>query len=730
MNLVMKSFRDWRLRSKLLVGSAALVIGVTLATLAAFSFALGNLRQAIPEQRAILNLSTRSFDYLSEIRQFALAPESGARLQLGDIEAELVQLMEEYEVTRPAQVLAGETPADEIRHRIEGLLALGRQVIVLEDSLSDILERVEVVEREGREADEPLPAAAALSNLRYDYLSELREYLLDPTESTLAEIEEIESGIDRLSAAAELDRSAAATAAPRDRTRAIVDIGRSAIDLRQEMQGRIERLEDAEQSLIDKLHRAADEARSEVEQASQVLLWSVFGTGLFGLTLAAFLAFRIADGVSRPVRILDDASRRFVAGELATRVRVESADELGDLARSFNRLAEETQLLISELRRSKAYNESIVSSVPLGLVAVDEGGRITSANPVFGRRWSAPDLVGSRLSRLIPALEPAIDSVLSGEHQDLDVEIRREAADGAGDGEIFEVSVVEIRAGESGDRLDQPADGAGALVVFEDVTESRGLTTQLEQNLEDLKRTQAQLVQSGKLAAVGELAAGVAHELNNPLSVVLTYSILLEEKLGRASQELREQLPKFEERLEMIKVSAERCKSIVDNLLLFSRQEAEDSALVDLPALLRKTLDLVASQLRHRKVRAHLDIEAGLPPIRGIFNQLQQVVINLAVNSMQAMETGGDLTITARRHESDCELIVADTGKGIPQEHLGRVFDPFFTTKPAGEGTGLGLSIIYGIIRQHGGDIAVESVLGQGATFRIRLPLADLEKTG
>ncbi len=153
-------------------------------------------------------------------------------------------------------------------------------------------------------------------------------------------------------------------------------------------------------------------------------------------------------------------------------------------------------------------------------------------------------------------------------------------------------------------------------MIFEDVTESRRLLHELEQRLADLGDTQTQLVQSGKMAAVGELAAEVAHELNNPLSVVLTYSVLLQEKLARASEEARGQLAGFDERLELMKTSSERCKTIVDNLLAFSRQDETEISEVDAGDLVAKTFDLIGSQLRRRQIAVNLEVEEGMPPLR------------------------------------------------------------------------------------------------------------------
>jgi two-component system NtrC family sensor kinase len=240
-----------------------------------------------------------------------------------------------------------------------------------------------------------------------------------------------------------------------------------------------------------------------------------------------------------------------------------------------------------------------------------------------------------------------------------------------------------------------------------------------------LRQTQAQLVQSGRLASIGELAAGVAHEINNPLSVVLTYALLIGEKIDAMPGDLRERLAGFRGQLDRITTGAERCKAIADNLLAFSRESEGELLPIALGEIVDRSLDLLRTRLAKAKVVTVCEVPAGLR-IRGQPGPLQQVITNLALNAIQAMEGGGGLTLRGRGPSEDgfAELEISDTGPGIAPEHLDKIFDPFFTTKPLGQGTGLGLSIVYGIVSKHGGGISVESEPGRGATFRVRLPVA------
>lgn len=238
----------------------------------------------------------------------------------------------------------------------------------------------------------------------------------------------------------------------------------------------------------------------------------------------------------------------------------------------------------------------------------------------------------------------------------------------------------------------------------------------------ELQQTQSKLIQSGKLAAVGELAAGVAHEINNPLSAVLTYSVLLRQQVEGLPSDVQTKLDDFPRKLSLIKEGADRCKAISDNLLAFSRQSSAEMHEVRLQAILQKTLNMIGSRLKATMIKVKLDLPGDLV-VWGNESELQQVFTNVAINGAQSMIDGGMLSIHARRDgPQQVEITVSDTGKGIPAEDLDKIFDPFFTTKPQGGGTGLGLSIVHGIVNKHRGHIWVESVVDKGTTVHISLP--------
>jgi len=232
-----------------------------------------------------------------------------------------------------------------------------------------------------------------------------------------------------------------------------------------------------------------------------------------------------------------------------------------------------------------------------------------------------------------------------------------------------------------------------------------------------------QMVETGKLAAIGELAAGIAHEINNPVAIMI-------EEAGWVSDLLEDEcndIPSANEinrALAQVATQGRRCKDITHKLLSFARQTDSRVTTVFLPALIREVVDISMQPARYAQVDFALDMSTDMKPVSASVTELQQVFLNLVNNSIQAMESvgGGTLSIVCRENDGQAEIIVADTGPGIPAANLNRIFDPFFTTKPVGKGSGLGLSICFGIIHQMGGDIDVDSTVGVGTRFTIRLP--------
>jgi signal transduction histidine kinase len=239
---------------------------------------------------------------------------------------------------------------------------------------------------------------------------------------------------------------------------------------------------------------------------------------------------------------------------------------------------------------------------------------------------------------------------------------------------------------------------------------------ELYEAMHELQETQEQLIQKEKLASVGQLAAGVAHEINNPLSSILLYADII-------CQEIPEQNAQQRQDLEMILKEATRCRTIVNDLLSFSRQNEVLAQPTDLNALLREIAQEVTIQERFRGVDIQTDLDPALPTIEADPFQLRQVFCNLMNNAADAMPGGGTLTLRTKRGPWSGFITAEaqDTGEGISEENMKKLFTPFFTTKPMGKGTGLGLAIIYGIVKMHRGQIGVESEVGKGTTFTLTL---------
>jgi two-component system NtrC family sensor kinase len=252
------------------------------------------------------------------------------------------------------------------------------------------------------------------------------------------------------------------------------------------------------------------------------------------------------------------------------------------------------------------------------------------------------------------------------------------------------------------------------------------LGEKVKERTEELRVAEAEVVRGEKLAAIGQLAAGIAHELNNPLTGVLTFTSLMRQKTPAGSQDAED--------LDLVIRETRRCASIIRRLLDFARDKPPEKTEVDLNELARETVRFVERSAALQQVEIVLDADPALPHLHADADLLKQVLMNILVNGQQAINGPGRITVQTRLHPAHklplrdaqpvAEIAITDTGCGIPDADLQRIFEPFYTSKEVGKGTGLGLSVSYGIIKAHGGEIVVESTVGTGSTFRVFLPLA------
>ncbi|MBI2931273.1 MAG: HAMP domain-containing protein [Planctomycetes bacterium] len=241
------------------------------------------------------------------------------------------------------------------------------------------------------------------------------------------------------------------------------------------------------------------------------------------------------------------------------------------------------------------------------------------------------------------------------------------------------------------------------------------LERRVDEKTRELKTAQMQIVRAEKLASVGRMAAGVAHELNNPLTGVLTFAHLLARKMPKESQDFAD--------LQVIINETNRCSKIIKDLLQFSREAQSDRKPERINNVIRQTLPLLEHQAEFQNIQIRLELDEALPPIVIDAAQIKQVLMNIIQNAAQAMPNGGALTIATSARAGSVAVRISDTGCGIPPENLEKIFDPFFTTKDPGKGTGLGLAVSLRLAENHGGTIDVASEVGKGSTFTIVLPL-------
>lgn len=290
-----------------------------------------------------------------------------------------------------------------------------------------------------------------------------------------------------------------------------------------------------------------------------------------------------------------------------------------------------------------------------------------------------------------------------------------------------------ILVSHSGDELGQLARSFDAMRerLRQAVEEINQFTQKLEfkvrERTQQLETAHRKLMQTDRLASLGQLSASVAHEINNPISGVLNLSMLMQ-RILRDDGIPPQRVPEFRRYLSQVARESTRVGRIVSDLLAFSRRSKPQRAETDLNGIIRSTVTLIAHRLRLTEVRLDLDLDPSLPPLWGDASQMQQVVLNLLMNAAEATQgrTGAAVTVRTRASGSEAMVVleVADNGEGITPENLNRIFDPFFTTKPEGKGVGLGLAVVYGIVQEHGGEISAASTAGQGATFTVAIPVA------
>ncbi len=486
-----------------------------------------------------------------------------------------------------------------------------------------------------------------------------------------------------------------------------------------------------------------------IRKAVTNIVGAVMGVTALAMGIGIVVALGLASFITRPLSELTEAARAVGGGDLERQVDIRTNDEIGQLGKIFNQMT-------ADLRKATELTATVTQNLMEGVMLLSKDFRILWANKKI-KEFSGleeKDIIGNFCYRVThgrkdPCQPPhdicPVNKLMETGKPTVELHIH---FDKEGNEHHVEVTVEAVR--------DEKGEIVQFIHVTRDVTEimkakkelekayeeikelNAGLEQKVEERTRALKQAQAQLVQSGKLAAIGELGAGVAHELNNPVGGILGYAQYLQEKINKPGFQ-GEDFKACKKYLGYIEKEAERCKTIVENLLKFSRRSPEKFEPLNINQVLEDTLAITAHQLMIKKIKLKKELAPHLNPVEGNANQLQQVFINLILNAQQAMAEGGELTIATRLKvksqklevkDEKClpetnfvEIVFRDTGCGIPPENLDKIFDPFFTTKMDWRGTGLGLSVSYEIVQHHKGRIEVESEVGKGTTFTISLPV-------
>lgn len=370
-----------------------------------------------------------------------------------------------------------------------------------------------------------------------------------------------------------------------------------------------------------------------------------------------------------------------------------------------SRLYRSLERKVEEYERLKEFSENIVESINVGILAADLEDRVESWNTQIERLTgiAREHAVGRTLAELFPGdLNQKFDEVRgdTGVHNIYKF-VLKPSVDGLENGYSAKPVRETILNLAIAPLVSKDYRQIGRLIIFDDIT--------------DRSELESRLVQADKLSSIGLLAAGVAHEVNTPLAVISTYAQMLAKQVSGDEQKSK--------LLEKIAKQTFRASEIVNSLLNFSRTSSTEFVDLEVNRTIRETLSLIDHQLQKTAVRTELSLDEALPKLKGNGGKLQQVFLNLFLNARDAMPDGGLLAIRTWASASSVSIEIADTGTGISPDHLARIYDPFFTTKAPKKGTGLGLSVSYGIVREHGGTIEVESQVGQGTRFTIELPL-------
>jgi len=400
------------------------------------------------------------------------------------------------------------------------------------------------------------------------------------------------------------------------------------------------------------------------------------------------------------------------------RERFNSRKQLKDYTALLEREKAETS---QELLKSIAFQRNLIESSMDGILGCDGKDTVVTYNQ------SMEQILGYAKTEVLHKMT-IMQFFPAGKLADFKAELSSDTYGGENRLILYETSLLEKSGHEipvqvSANLLFEQGRQNGLVCFFRDLRQIR----KLEREVSD----QARILHQDKMMSLGRLAASVVHEINNPLSGILNYLRLMSRILGKGSLSENHK-EKFQRYLDLVENETHRCSQIVSGLLSFSRMSPPSFGQVQIDELLQRCILLSQHKLELSNIRLESNVQSNLPPVIGDFNQLQQCMINLFFNAIDAMPDGGTLELSSR-YDTDRDVMIVrvkDSGCGIPGEDLAHIFEPFYTTKKEGYGVGLGLSTVYGIMEQHHGSVNVESQSGAGTAIILELPVSDSNKDG
>jgi signal transduction histidine kinase len=404
---------------------------------------------------------------------------------------------------------------------------------------------------------------------------------------------------------------------------------------------------------------------------------------------------------------------------------------IGRLLRSLYLFNQQLQSAQEQIDHEKMISEFLIQQTNEPIVILNTDFTISEANEAYltATGKTRPEVIGAHCHKIFydfdtpcsdhkPEYEcPMVKTLRTGEsaHVIMDAPVSSSRSG------YFEIVTYPVKnsAGEIG----------RVIEIQRDITKE--LSSRWEEKVQKLKQDFNYMIQEDRMISLGKLVASCVHEINNPIQGLMTFSRLMEEILAKGRPTSKD-LEEFKEYLSLMTPELERCGQIVSGLLSFSRETALEYKSIDLNEVLQAVIALTHHKLELQGIKLKTRFDPGILWVRGNANRLEQCLLNLIFNAMEAMPEGGDLQVVSELDAAGNQVLVEirDSGSGIHEENLNHIFDPFFTTKEAGHGTGFGLSIVYGIVKNHSGHIRVESEVGKGSTFLLTFPYHFLSSNG